>query len=68
MAVPKKRMSNSKTAMRRAHHDILTPPTLGKCPDCGAAVRPHHVCGTCGKYKGRVVIAGLAEQTETPAE
>ena len=61
MAVPKKRMSNSRTDKRRANWDILTPPTVSSCPTCGAPVRPHHVCASCGKYRGREVF-------EVPAE
>lgn len=61
MAVPKKRMSNSRTAKRRAQWDIIATPTLGTCPSCGAPVRPHHVCAACGKYRGRQVLAATVE-------
>lgn len=64
MAVPKKRMSNSKTAMRRAHWDVIKAPTLTTCPSCSAPVRPHHVCASCGKYKGREVLAVAAQVEE----
>lgn len=66
MAVPKKRMSNSKTAKRRANWDIITAPTLSTCGNCGAPVRPHHVCAACGFYKGKQVQAGNAP-VEAPA-
>jgi large subunit ribosomal protein L32 len=62
MAVPKKRMSNSRTAKRRAQWDVITAPTLTTCPNCGAAVRPHHVCGACGMYRGRQVLAVAATE------
>ncbi len=67
MAVPKKRMSNSRTAKRRAQWDIITAPNLGSCPSCGAPVRPHHVCAACGKYRGRQVLTASVDTT-TPAE
>lgn len=58
MAVPKKRMSNSKTAMRRAQWDIMTKPTISTCKNCGETTRPHRICGNCGHYAGREVLAG----------
>lgn len=42
--------------MRRANHDKVTPPNLGVCPNCSAAVLPHRVCPSCGHYKGRQII------------
>ncbi|MCQ2463768.1 MAG: 50S ribosomal protein L32, partial [Clostridia bacterium] len=30
---------------------------LVKCPQCGAYTVPHKVCGSCGYYKGRQVVA-----------
>ena len=38
--------------------DISEQEPLAKfdCPNCGTAKRPHHVCGNCGYYDGRVVI------------
>jgi large subunit ribosomal protein L32 len=32
-------------------------PQLSVCSQCGARVRPHHVCPSCGYYKGRQVIS-----------
>lgn len=66
MAVPKKRMSRARTASRRAQWDVITVPAVGKCYNCGAAARPHRVCGTCGFYRGKQVLtvaapAGTAE-------
>jgi large subunit ribosomal protein L32 len=51
---------NSRTAKRRAQWDVITAPNLGTCPSCSAPVRPHHVCGACGKYRGRQVLAVAA--------
>jgi large subunit ribosomal protein L32 len=28
---------------------------VNDCPNCGQPQRPHHVCTTCGTYKGREV-------------
>lgn len=56
MAVPKKKTSKSRRDMRRAHHALKTV-GVAECPNCGETKRPHHVCGQCGHYDGREVIA-----------
>lgn len=56
MAVPKKKTSKSRRDMRRAHHG-LTNTNVNECPNCGEMKQPHHVCGSCGHYDGREVIA-----------
>lgn len=56
MAVPKKKVSKSRRNMRRAHH-ALTVSASAECPNCGELKRPHHVCGACGQYDGREVVA-----------
>jgi large subunit ribosomal protein L32 len=56
MAVPKKKVSKSRRNMRRAH-DTLTISTKTECANCGEVKRPHHVCGSCGYYDGREVVA-----------
>lgn len=61
MAVPKRRMSKSRSRMRRAQHDRITSPTLSSCSNCGAPVRPHHVCNDCGQYRGKQIIAPIVE-------
>jgi large subunit ribosomal protein L32 len=55
MAVPKRKKSPSRRNMRRSHHR-LSPERYAECPNCGELKRPHHVCGHCGHYKGRVVL------------
>lgn len=56
MAVPKKKVSRSRRDMRRAHH-ALASQARHECPNCGELKRPHHVCGACGYYGGREVVA-----------
>ena len=56
MAVPKRRTAKSRTGMRRSHHH-LDPMDVRYCPRCEQPVRPHHVCGECGWYKGREIVA-----------
>lgn len=56
MAVPKKKTSQSRRDMRRSHH-ALKPENSGECRNCGELKRPHHVCPSCGHYKGRQVFS-----------
>ena len=55
MAVPKKKISKSRRNMRRAH-DALAAKNLIECPDCGEMKLSHHVCRSCGKYRGREIV------------
>ena len=56
MAVPKQKQSHARTHKRRSQHRI-TPPRVRSCPQCGEPRLPHRVCGNCGHYAGREVIA-----------
>ncbi|MBM3558083.1 MAG: 50S ribosomal protein L32 [Alphaproteobacteria bacterium] len=60
MAVPKKKKSPSRRNMRRSH-DALKPTAYVECPNCGEFKRPHHVCGHCGYYDGREVVASASD-------
>ncbi len=55
MAVPKRKTSKSKKAMRRAQQKI-DGPNLSTCPQCGEAKQRHTACASCGTYKGRNVL------------
>lgn len=61
MAVPKKKMSKSKTRMRRAHQ-ALAVPNLSPCPQCGEPRESHRVCASCGHYRGRQVFEVESEE------
>ena len=54
-AVPKSKISNRRRKNKRSHH-ALNPPNLMDCPQCGAEKLPHHVCLTCGHYRGIQVL------------
>jgi len=60
MAVPKKKMSKSRTHMRRSH-DGLRVGGLSTCTHCGESKQPHRVCASCGQYRGRQVIEVKSE-------
>lgn len=55
MPMPKKRTTRSKRGMRRSH-DGISAVTVINCVNCGSTVKPHHVCPSCGYYKGKSVI------------
>ncbi|MBJ7347372.1 MAG: 50S ribosomal protein L32 [Thermoleophilaceae bacterium] len=56
MAVPKQKQSHSRTAKRRAQHKVKAMPNQA-CPRCGTPRLSHRVCGSCGFYGGREVVA-----------
>lgn len=60
MAVQQNRVTRSKRNMRRSH-DSLTAVSATECPNCGEFKLPHHVCGACGFYSGREVVAAKDE-------
>jgi large subunit ribosomal protein L32 len=60
MAVPKSKVTRSRRGMRRSQ-DALVAANPNECPNCGELRRPHHVCGHCGHYDGREVVARAEE-------
>lgn len=56
MAVPKRKKSRARTRHRRARWMSTPRPTIGRCAQCHAPIRPHTVCPECGWYKGRQAI------------
>lgn len=60
MAVQQNRKTRSKRNMRRSH-DALKAVSSAECPNCGEPKLPHHVCGVCGHYDGREIVAQAAE-------
>ncbi len=67
--VVRMRHTKSHTANRRSHH-ALSDVRMSLCKDCGSAHRRHHVCGTCGKYRGKTVIdmVSVIEKNKKRAE
>lgn len=55
MAVPKKKMSRSRTRRRKAQWKVSAQVTTA-CSQCGAQHISHRACSNCGTYKGREVI------------
>ncbi len=65
MANPKRRHSNTRSRLRRAH-DFLKPKSVSECPQCKAAVRPHRICPSCGYYRGRQVLTIKVKEKKAP--
>lgn len=57
MAVPKRKLSQSRRNKRRAQSWTLSAPNLAKCSKCGELMMPHRACKACGTYKNKEVIA-----------
>lgn len=60
MAVPRNRLSNARKNSKRAHH-AKVPKNFAKCSHCGSPRLPHTICGACGAYGDRIVIAKESE-------
>ena len=52
-----------KKRMRRSHL-ALSVPGMITCPNCGELTLAHRVCGNCGFYKGKQVVAPKADSSE----
>ncbi|MCY4644497.1 MAG: 50S ribosomal protein L32 [Bacteriovoracales bacterium] len=64
MAVPKKRTSVRRKGLRRAGHThklYANVPTM-KCPNCQSLTVKHHLCPSCGHYRGRAIIEVASPQ------
>ena len=67
MAVSKRRKSKARTAMRRSQWMAsVGTPSVTPCPRCQEPKLPHRVCGHCGYYHDREVLA--KETAEEAAE
>ncbi len=64
-ALPKQRVSRHRQGNRRRHHH-LSLPSLVPCRHCGETKQAHHVCPSCGWYRGRQVI--VIEERRREAE
>ena len=63
MAVPKRKQSKSRSAIRRAQVMKQPVPQTVPCPRCGERQLPHRVCASCGYYKDRLVVENKEEET-----
>lgn len=56
MAVPKKKVSKSRSRTRRSHFKCAKP-ALATCSHCKSLIASHRACPNCGYYKGKEVVA-----------
>jgi large subunit ribosomal protein L32 len=54
-ALPKRKLSKGRRDRRRSHLALKTA-ALVVCPQCKSLRRPHHVCPTCGSYRGAEMV------------
>ena len=59
-AVPKTRISKARRGRRRTHLALVAPHLI-VCPQCREPRLPHHVCPSCGYYKGVEVVKPKAK-------
>jgi len=57
MANPKRRISPARRGNKRAHQKLQAV-QLVRCSNCGTSIRPHHICPSCGFYRGKQMIVG----------
>lgn len=56
MAVPKRKQSKRRTALRRSQNMKVKILSSSVCPQCKQPTLPHRVCSHCGFYKGREIV------------
>jgi large subunit ribosomal protein L32 len=56
MALPKRRHSRTRGRKRRTHYKIVEP-SLIECSNCSELKLPHHICPSCGYYRGEKIVA-----------
>lgn len=57
MAVPKRKLSKARKNKRRSNVWKIEAPAFSTCGHCKELKVPHRVCGNCGYYGDKQVIA-----------
>ena len=65
--LPKRKLSKGARNRRRSHLALVAP-SLTICPTCKSTMKPHHMCPTCGKYRGMEVIDMEAKAAKKKAK
>lgn len=60
MPNPKTRHSKTRKRKRRTHYKIEAP-NVQKCTNCGEPILFHHICDSCGFYRGKPMIEKAVE-------
>ncbi|KAN0135717.1 hypothetical protein V8E53_006608, partial [Lactarius tabidus] len=71
LAVPKKKVSHSRKAMRSANKGLKDKQNVVHCPGCGSAKLAHHLCPLCYSsinraWKSKVSDHGSVSAGEVP--
>ncbi len=61
MASPKHKKSKMRKRQRVAQLEKADLASVQTCPACGGLKQTHHVCPSCGTYKGRKVLSVTAK-------
>lgn len=56
MPNPKRKHTPSRRDSRRASNWVVKALNFAKCPQCGEAKLPHHICPSCGFYNGELIM------------
>ncbi|QBP41559.1 MULTISPECIES: 50S ribosomal protein L32 [Paenisporosarcina] len=56
MAVPFRKTSKAVKRKRRTHFKLSLPGMVA-CPNCNESKLAHHICKSCGYYKGKEVMS-----------
>lgn len=62
-ALPKRKISHTAQGKRRSHLGIEMP-QMESCPQCHSLKLSHHVCLTCGTYKGEQILTIKPKKSE----
>jgi len=63
MAVPKKRQTRSRRDLRRFSSAYrLHASNTVKCTHCNAPTLSHRICGECGHYNGKQMVAARSAE------
>ncbi|KAF5375004.1 hypothetical protein D9758_000247 [Tetrapyrgos nigripes] len=54
LAVPKKKVSHSRKAMRAANKGLKDKHNIVNCPGCGSPKLAHHLCPNCYSFLSRL--------------
>jgi len=67
MAHPKTRISKQRKHKRRTHYKIEAPNVVS-CSNCGSPKLIHHICGSCGFYRGKALVSVTGTKAEISTE
>ena len=66
MPLQKRRLGRTRIHHRRSAWMRLAQnsPVSQKCPNCDEPKLPHRICGACGQYNGKQIVAASSDSEE----